>query len=127
MQEILHQLSAYITALDWMYIFTFIIFAYWINGRSTRQRIYKILGLTLRTRNRVALVGISYGIALYFLRGYSPGDAERLMASFVFALVFHKLILDQVLGFLKRRLTGIPDRRDKVLGEYYNRFKGPQK
>lgn len=125
MQEILHQLSAYISALDWMYIFTFIIIAYWLNRRAQRRR-YIRMSRRLRTRNRVALVGITYGIALYFLRGYSPGDAEKLLASFVFALVFHKLILDQVLGFLKRRLTGISDRRDKVMKDYYNRFKGPK-
>lgn len=92
------QVADYVSSLDWAYIITFIIIAYGINHFKLRE------GLRIKTRYLIAVVGIIYGIVLYLIRGLEPIMAESLFQSFVFAMVFHKLLLDQTVNFI---LTGL--------------------
>jgi hypothetical protein len=90
----------YLSKLDWFYILTFILLGYAVNHCRVRKTIQHTVKLTAWTRYRVALTGIVYGIALYFIRGYSLAHTEVLISSFVFALVFHKLIIDGIISAL---------------------------
>ncbi|EDP96543.1 hypothetical protein U8527_10535 [Kordia algicida OT-1] len=99
MREIITQLSDYINSLDWAYIFTFILICYGCNSEYITGLFYKIFRFKIATRYRVLLIGVLYGITVYFIRDYSIGDVEVLLQSFVFALVFHKLLIQKVIRY----------------------------
>jgi len=94
LSSIIGQLTNYIESLDWGFIITFILIAYIINHSKVTTTIFGWLKVKCRTRYRVAFVGVLYGIVLYYLKGSSFEEADMLFQSFVFAMVFHKLIID---------------------------------
>ena len=98
MIEILKHISNYLNALDWAYILTFIIIAYGLNHYRATGFFYSVFNLKIATRYRVFFIGLIYGIALYFIRGYQLKMIESLLQSFAFALVFHKLLLEKFLN-----------------------------
>lgn len=98
MTEIFEQMANYISSLDWAYILTFILIAYGLNHYKVTDWFYKLTNLKIRTRYRVLIIGVLYGILLYFIRGYSIKKVECLLRSFVFAMVFHKLLLEIILN-----------------------------
>lgn len=98
--EIVAQIKAYVAALDWQYIITFIIICYGLNHYKVKEELKKITGSCIRTRYRVFTIGIIYGVALYFIRGYKLNQLENLIQSFIFALVFHKFIIESLLFWL---------------------------
>ena len=97
MIEIIKQITQYINSLDWAYIITFILLVYAVNYSKLLDWFYIITKIKIQTRYRVLLVGLIYGIFLFFLRGYATEKIESLLQSFVFAMVFHKLIIDKIL------------------------------
>jgi len=103
--EILSHIGQYIAGLDWAYMLTFIIITIGINSYCLNLKNKPVI--QTRTRYRVALIGLLYGVTLYFTRSYTIQQAEILFQSFVFALVFHKLIIEAVLYWLVKR--GLPD------------------
>lgn len=100
--EIIAQIKNYMTALDWQYIITFIIICYGINHYKVKEGLQKATGAQTRTRYRVTIIGIVYGTGLYFLRGYKIQHIENLFQSFIFALVFHKFIVEALLYWLAK-------------------------
>ncbi len=110
---ILSNIQNYMTSLDWSYIITFIILCYGINHFKVKEGLQKATGTQTRTRYRVILIGLLYGIGLYFLRGYSIQHIENLFQSFVFALVFHKFIVEALLYWLVKH--GLPESISKHL------------
>ena len=105
--EIITQIKNYITALDWQYIITFIIICYGINHYKVKEGLQKATGTQTRTRYRVVIIGIIYGTGIYFLRGYSLKQIEILFQSFIFALVFHKFIVEALFYWLVKH--GLPE------------------
>lgn len=99
MTEILQHISNYLNHLDWAYILTFITIAYGLNHNRATNLFYEVFKLKIATRYRVFIIGLLYGVALYFIRGYQLRMIECLLQSFVFALVFYKLLLE---NFLKK-------------------------
>lgn len=99
MTEIITQLSGYISKLDWAYIFTFILISYGLNSEFITALFYKIFRFKIATRYRVLIIGVIYGTAIYFIRDYRINDIEILLQSFVFALVFHKLLLQKTIRY----------------------------
>lgn len=97
MIQIINQIVLYINSLDWSYILTFILLTYAVNYSKVLDWIYKLTKLKIQTRYRVVLIGFIYGVFLFYLRGYSTANIEPLLQSFVFAMVFHKLIIDKIL------------------------------
>jgi len=87
-------------SLDIPYIFTFIVICYAMNTKHVRNQIIKRTNLKARTRYRVAIVGILYGVLVFFLRGQKKEHIEILFQSFVTAIVFHKLIIDALVSYL---------------------------
>lgn len=100
--DIIAQIKNYMTDLDWSYIITFIIICYGINHYKVKEGLQKATGTRTRTRYRVIIIGIMYGTGLYFLRGYKLQQIENLFQSFIFALVFHKFIVEALLYWLAK-------------------------
>ncbi|TGV03642.1 hypothetical protein [Flavivirga rizhaonensis] len=98
MTDISQQILDYLSSLDWAYILTFILIAYSINQYKITDWLSKVLKIKIQTRYRVLLIGLIYGIFLFFIRGYTIEKVERLLQSFVFSMVFHKLILETILN-----------------------------
>lgn len=100
--EIIAHIQSYMTSLDWQYIITFIIICYGINHYKVKEGLQKATGTQTRTRYRVIIIGVVYAIGLYFLRGYKLQQIENLLQSFIFALVFHKFIVEALLYWLAK-------------------------
>lgn len=115
-EEILSQISQYVAGLDWAYMLTFICITIGINSVCLNSKKRPVI--QTRTRYRVALIGLLYGITLYFTRSYSIKQAEILFQSFVFALVFHKLIVEAILYWLVK--IGLPD---SIAGHFIDKQK----
>lgn len=96
-------LTGYLKGLDWNYILTFILFMHGLNNYRVLQGISRITRIKIKTRYRVLIVGAMYGGMVYFIRGYSLSQAETLFQSFVFAVVFHKMIAGGVLDYLEEK------------------------
>lgn len=107
---IIAQITEYITSLDWGYIITFIILGFGINHYCL-QRSAKT-GVRKRSRYRIALVGLIYGVILYFIRSSPVKEIERLLQSFIFSIVFHKLVVESLLYWLIRK--GLPEQISKT-------------
>ena len=101
---IISQLKAYMNSLDWAYMITYIIICYGINHYKVREGLRKATGTQTSTRYRVMLIGVLYGIAIYFLRGYTKEHIENLFESFIFALIFHKFIIESFLYYLAKHV-----------------------
>ena len=108
MKEIVFQLVEYLNSLDWAYIFTLILIVYVLNSVSAKKLYYKFFGLKVSTRYRVLIIGVLYGIIVYFIRDYTINKIEKLLQSFVFALVFHKLLIDKVVRFFSPNIPQEP-------------------
>ena len=111
--EILSRIQTYITSLDWQYIITFIITCYHFNHYKVKEGVQIITKTQTRTRYRVIIIGLVYAVCLYFIRGYSLQKVENLFESFVFALVFHKFIIEALIYWLAKH--GLPESISKHL------------
>lgn len=103
--EIATQIMGYVKSLDWAYILTFIIIGYGINSQKFTNQIKQKTNISSKRRYRTALVGLVYAVILYFIRGYEVKHIEVLFQSFVFAFVFHKLILDGLVRYITCKRT----------------------
>ena len=103
--EIATQIMGYVKSLDWAYILTFIIIGYGINSEKFTNQIKQKTNISSKRRYRTALVGLVYAVILYFIRGYEVKHIEVLFQSFVFAFVFHKLILDGLVRYITSKRT----------------------
>jgi hypothetical protein len=65
-----------------------------------KEELQKVTGTCTRTRYRVIIIGVIYGTAIYFIRGYKLNQVENLLQSFIFALVFHKFIIESLVFWL---------------------------
>jgi hypothetical protein len=98
--EIIAQIRTYMAALDWQYIITFIVISYGINHYKVKEGLQKVTGICTRTRYRIIILGVVYGVIIFFVRGYRLNQVENLLQSFIFALVFHKFIIEALLFWL---------------------------
>lgn len=108
-------MQEYIHSLDWFYILSFILFASLLNSNESKKALFKITGFKAQTRYRTTLFGVGYAIVVFLIRGSKPDVAEELLRSFLFTLVFHKLLLSKT----KRKPGADPEK------DYYSRFKEP--
>ena len=104
--QIFNQMTTYLVNLDWAYITTFIIICYGVNSKTVSGKIRKATGLKSKTRYRVAITGMVYAVLIYFIRGYELAQSEVLLQSFIFAFVFHKLLLDKLINWILPRING---------------------
>lgn len=104
MNPITSQIIHYFTSLEWGYILTFILISYGVNHPKATSLFFSIFKCKIPTRYRVLIVGVLYGISIYFLRGYNIHKIETLLQSFIFAMVFHKLLLEKLLTLIKDKL-----------------------
>jgi hypothetical protein len=116
--QIITLIGNYLTGLDWQYIITFIILCYGLNHYRVKASIGWFTGTLLRTRYRVVLVGIIYGAILFFIRDYKVAQIEILLQSFIFAMVFHKLLVESLVYWLAKK--ALPESISKHLLEEEN-------
>ena len=100
MENLFSVAANYVLGLDWTYIMTFILIAYMINAEKVRNGLVKIIPVKVQTRYRVVFVGAVWGAFLFYIREYTFSQVEVLLNSFVFALFFHKIIIDAILSRL---------------------------
>lgn len=98
---IVGQLMSYLVGLDWSFIVTFILLAYAINQPKTTALFTRLFKYRLRTRYRTLIVGVVYATTIFFLRGKALDQVELLFKSLLFAMIFHKLMIEQVVRLLK--------------------------
>ena len=114
MKIVLHQFAQFMDSLDWIYIFSFILFAYAFNYYQIPQWIGRIVNITIRKRYQVLIFGFLYAVIIFFTRGYDASKILSLTISFCFATVFHKFLVQLVLDrFLPRKPKETPN--DEVL------------
>ena len=106
--EIERQVLHYLQHLDWAYILTFIMIGYVVNSAWFTRQVKQKTGICLKRRYRMAVVGLLYAVILFFLRGYELPHIESLFQSFVFALVFHKLLIDGLISYLSAKFKQGP-------------------
>jgi hypothetical protein len=111
--QIISLLENYFVSLDWSYIMTFIIIGYGINHYKVKESLGNAGGKNTRTRYKIVLVGIVYAVILFFLRGYKLPQAEVLLQSFIFAIVFHKLVIEAFVYWMVKK--GLPESISKHL------------
>lgn len=117
MTTLWHQVTDYVAGLDWPYILTFTVIAYGLTHWCLKNGWKAVTRRRSRTKYRIAVVGLLYGIALFYIRGYALQKVESLLASYAFALLFHELIIEGVMRFLGRNV--LPDRwNKKLLGDH---------
>ena len=97
MITILEKLQIYFCHLDWDYILTFIMITYACNNYKLNELIAGLIRINIRTRYRVLFIGIVYGILRLYIRGGGIEQIECLFESFLFAVVFHKFLIDSVI------------------------------
>ena len=105
----LEKFSEYMGNLDWPYIITLIIISHFISqddiiikGKiSTNKFISKIRPFLLSIPRawRVFLIGIIYGLFIYWVRSYSNKEPiEVIFQSLIFAMISHKLLLEKIMN-----------------------------
>ncbi len=95
MQTIIEQITEYLMSLDWSYILTLILIIYGISNLKFVKKIRE--NLSFPQRYQVLIIGILYAVIIFLVRGYSIEKVENIFQSFVFTLVFHKLIVDKLI------------------------------
>ncbi|WP_025741894.1 hypothetical protein [Aquimarina pacifica] len=116
MQAVFYSISQYILALDWSYMLTFILISYALTHYKVSEFIAHGLGFSLQTRYQVVVIGFLYGILTYFINGYEFLEIQRLFQSFVFAMIFHKLLLENLFDpFLRRKRKDAEYPEDEIL------------
>lgn len=101
-QTIMGQMIQYVISLDWSFIITFILMAYVLNQPNVKGFLYKVFKFRMKTRYRTLITGVIYGVILYFLRGRDPNQIEELFRALLFAMIFHKLMIEQVVNFFSK-------------------------
>ena len=99
-------IQGYVLSLDWSFMLTFMVLCYGMNHYKIKEWLEGLFKHTIRSRYLVLFTGLIYGLLLYIIRGYTIRHIENLLQSFVFALVFHKLIIESLLYWLAKH--GLP-------------------
>ena len=103
--QLMEFVMQYMSSLDWSYIITFILLTYGANQPKSKAFFFKIFKVRLKTRYRTLIIGVLYGVALFFIRGKDPELIEQLFKALLFAMIFHKLLIDQTVQFLDKKLN----------------------
>lgn len=96
MKIILEQFTNFLNSLDWAYIFSFMLITYVINYYKVPELIGKGLGIKLKNRYQVLIIGFVYAVIVFLIRGYDLSKVLCLFISFLFATAFYKFLLQVV-------------------------------
>jgi len=92
----------FLAKLEWIYIITFILLCY--GYQSIEEQIKWKPLKKVKTRFKVALIGLLYAPLYYFLWGLEKDQIGILFSSFLVSFTFHKLLVDAVIGAIKEQL-----------------------
>ncbi|QKX04128.1 hypothetical protein HN014_04140 [Aquimarina sp. TRL1] len=96
MEIVLEQFTIFLNSLDWAYIFSFMLITYLLNYYKVPEFIGRGLGIKLRSRYQVLIIGFIYAVIVFFIRGYELAKVLCLFISFLFATAFYKFILQLI-------------------------------
>lgn len=96
MEIVLEQFTIFLNSLDWAYIFSFMLITYLLNYYKVPEFIGRGLGIKLRNRYQVLIIGFIYAVIVFFIRGYELSKVLCLFISFLFATAFYKFILQVI-------------------------------
>jgi Mn2+/Fe2+ NRAMP family transporter len=96
MEIVMEQFANFLNTLDWVYIFSFILITQAIMYYRVPQFIGRGTGIKIRNRYQVLIIGLIYGIIVFFVRGYDLPKVLSLFISFLLATTFHKFLLESV-------------------------------
>ena len=99
LQTVVAPITDYVTNLDWAYIISFILLASWVNQSQVKCHLSRVFKFKLRTRYRTLLIGLVYAFLVFIIRGGDSAQIEGLLTSLIFAMIFYKMILDQLIHF----------------------------
>ncbi|WP_298546122.1 hypothetical protein [uncultured Aquimarina sp.] len=109
MEIVLEQFTNFLNSLDWAYIFSFMLITYVINYYKIPEFIGRGLGIKLRSRYQVLIIGFIYAVVVFCIRGYELSKVLCLFISFLFATAFYKFLLQVVVErFLPKKTTESP-------------------
>ncbi len=125
---ILQKLMSYLSSLDWAYMITLIAICYAMEREGVKEKMKLWTRIEIKKKYRVLLIGIFYGTLIYFLRGYTISHIEMLLQSFVFAMVFHKVLIEELEQMLQRSLNQFKNNsaQQKQRNERSNEQKVPE-
>ncbi|WP_035085302.1 hypothetical protein [Aquimarina latercula] len=109
MEIVLDQFTNFLNTLDWAYIFSFMLLTYVINYYKIPEFVGRGLGIKLRNRYQVLIIGCIYAVVVFCIRGYELSNVLCLFISFLFATAFYKFLLQVVVErFLPKKKTESP-------------------
>lgn len=85
--------------LNWTYILSFIMLAY------LATYLTKVENIKFPRRYLVAILGVIYAAGLAIFKSYNIDQIDTLIQSFLFALGFHKLLIEKLVSFIQNRLS----------------------
>ncbi len=106
MDIVIDQFFQFLNALDWVYIFSFMLITYAIQYYRIPVYIGNGLGIRIRKRYQVLLIGFLYGSITFFVRGYQEIQLLWLFISFLFAVTTYKFLFQIIVErFLPTKKT----------------------
>jgi len=90
----------FLEKLEWIYIITFILLCY--NYQMIERNIKVAFLSKIKTRFKVALIGICYTPVYYYLWGLGKEDIGYLFSSFLVSFAFHKLLVDIIINAIQK-------------------------
>jgi len=95
----------FMASLQWIYIITFILICY--GFQSIENQIEWHFLKNLRTRFKVALIGLLYAPLYYLLWGLERDQIGVLFSSFLVSFTFHKLLVEAIIGAIKKQFLKV--------------------
>ncbi|WP_025663280.1 hypothetical protein [Aquimarina megaterium] len=94
MEIVMEKYSEFLNALDWVYIFSFILITQAIKYYKLPEFIGNGTDIRLKNRVQVAIIGLVYGVIYFFVRDCELSQLLWIPVSFIFATGFHKFLFE---------------------------------
>tara|TARA_R110000868_G_scaffold250694_4_gene507436 strand:+ start:157 stop:519 length:363 start_codon:yes stop_codon:yes gene_type:complete len=92
----------FLAKLEWVYIITFILLCY--NYQLIEKNLNIAFLIKIKTRFKVAFIGIVYAPGYYFLWGLGKEDIGYLFSSFLVSFAFHKLLVEIIISAIRNHI-----------------------
>ena len=99
--DFLQKMGDYFAALDWTYIFTFIIISYVLINKIKISKLSFLSRINITWK--VLAIGIAWGCVIYLLRDYTRKDVEMLAASMFTGMVLHSAVFKWLFEKLEKK------------------------
>lgn len=112
MKTDLQLISDYLTStINWGFVFNFISMGFVISTDFVQKLLAKVLPFKIKTRHQMLVTGVSYLLFVFFKEGAKTETLSVLIQSLLFAFVFHKMLVEQIAGFVMKQLSDFTDQK----------------